>query len=121
MKTKRAKPFNAKKASMEALTADGWTCADVESRIPHTFITRDCFRFADILAVSPGRGVMLIQATGSTSSSNNFHAHVRKVKAEPLHAICLASGVRIQVHSWEKRAGSKERDCRVLEITKQEA
>ncbi len=115
-KKKRAKPFNAHSASEKMLIADGWTVARVELRIPHTFITRDCFGFADILAISPRRGIMLVQATGSTDSTNNFHAHVRKVKAEPRHALWLACGGRIQVHSHEKVAGQKDRFCRVLEI-----
>lgn len=113
---KRKKPFAANLASVKHLEADGWTVATVEQRIPHTFITRDCFGFADLLAMSPSKGVMLVQVTGGTSTSN-FHARVAKTKAEPRHAIWLASGGRIQVHSWEGK-GSK-RELRVLEITKQ--
>jgi hypothetical protein len=119
MKPKRKKPFAAKRASINALESEGWTCWDVESRIPHTFITRDCFGFADILAMSPTRGIMLVQATGSTDSTNNYHAHVRKVKAEPRHAIWLACGGRIQIHSHEKVAGKKERICRIMEVLKE--
>lgn len=115
---KRAKPFFANGASVKALEADGWTVGTVEQRIPHTFITRDFFGFADLIAVSPSRGIMAVQVTGGTSTSN-FHARVRKIKAEPRHAIWLASGGRIQVHSWEKVKGSKERTLRVLEITKE--
>lgn len=97
------------------LEADGWTCSVVEQTIPHCFIKRDVYGFADILACSPTRGIMLVQATGGKSTSN-FHARVDKLKAEPRHAIWLASGGRIQVHSWEGE-GSK-RECRILEITK---
>lgn len=113
--TKRKKPFRANLASTKALEDDGWTVATVENRIPHTFITRDLFNFADLLAVSPSRGVMLVQVTGGS----NMAARVEKVKAEPRHAICLAAGIRIQVHCWVKRAKKKERECRVLEITKE--
>ena len=115
-KPKRKKPFNAKKASMNGLEKEGWTCWDVESRIPHTFITRDCFGFADILAMSPTRGRMFVQATAGATSSN-LHAHIRKIKAEPRHAIALASGFRIQVHHWQVQRGLKERLCHTVEIT----
>lgn len=115
MKTKRRKPFAANNASIKKLEAEGWTCSVVEQTIPHCFIKRDVYGFADILACSPMRGIMLVQATGGKSTSN-FHARVDKLKAEPRHAIWLASGGRIQVHSWEGE-GSK-RECRILEITK---
>lgn len=115
MKTKRAKPFAANNASIKMLDREGWTCFVVEQRIPHTFITRDVFGFADILACSPSRGIMLVQVTGHASTSN-FHSRVAKTKAEPRHAIWLASGGRIQVHSWQGK-GNK-RDCKILEIKK---
>ena len=113
----RRKPFAATNASVKALEADGWTCCVVEQRIPHTFITRDAYGFGDILAISPTRGIMLVQATAGQSTSN-FHARVAKIKAEARAGIWLASGGRIQVHSWEGN-GSK-RECRVFEITKVE-
>lgn len=115
-KPKRAKPFAANNASVKHLEAEGWTVAVVEQRIPKTFITRDAFGFADLLACSPSRGVMLVQVTGGLSTSN-YHARVAKTKAEPRHAIWLASGGRIQIHSWEGKG--KQRTLRVLELTKQ--
>ncbi len=117
MKPPRKKPFAATRASTKALEAEGWTVACVENRIPHTFITRDLWNFADLIAASPSKGIMLVQVTGGKSTSN-YHARVAKVKAEPRAGIWLASGGRIQVHSWE---GGKVRECRVLEITKEEA
>jgi translation initiation factor IF-1 len=59
---------------------------------------------------------MLVQCTGGTSSGN-FNKRVAKIRAEPRHAIWLASGGRIQVHSWELRVDTKERALRTLEIT----
>ena len=117
MRAKRAKPFAANRASVNHLENDGWTVTTVEQRIPHCFITRDAFNFADLLAVSASKGIMLVQVTGGKSTSN-FHARVAKIKAEPRHAIWLAAGGRIQVHSWE---GEKnDRTLRVLEMTKTE-
>lgn len=119
-KKKRAKPFPANRKSIEMLTAEGWTCWTVESMIPHTFIKRDCFGFADILAMSPTKGIMLVQATGSVGGGN-MADRVAKTREEARHAIWLASGGRIQVHCWTVRAGQKNRECRILEITKQTA
>ena len=117
MKPKRKKPFNAGAASLKQLESEGWHCWNVESQIPHTFIKRDCFRFADYLAMSPTRhGIMLVQVTGG-KDIGNFNKRVAKVKAEPLAALWLASGGRIQVHSWETTKGQIGRTCRVLEIT----
>jgi len=116
-KPKRKKPFAANLASTKLLEAEGWTVGTVEHRIPHTFITRDLFNFADLIAMSPTRGILLVQVTGG----NNMAARVDKVRAEARHAIWLASGGRIQVHCWVKRAKQKNRECRILEITKVQA
>jgi hypothetical protein len=113
-KKKRAKPFNANAATEKRLTAEGWTCTRVEQRIPHCFITRDDFNIGDILCCSPTRGIMLVQATGGGHGPNR----AAKVRQEPRHAIWLASGGRIQVWDWRKRAGQKDRVCMILEIQK---
>lgn len=112
---KRRKPFAANNASRKKMESEGWTCGVVEQTIPHTFIKRDFCSFADMICFSPTRGIMAIQATGDLSTSNG-NARVEKIKGEPRAALWLASGGRIQVHSWQGR-GSK-RDCRVIEITK---
>lgn len=109
------KKFSANKASMDKLTSEGWTCEMVEKRIPNCFITKDAFGFADILACSPTRGIMLVQVT----TGDHMADRVTKTKAEPRHAIWIASGGRIQVHGWATRVGKKERECRILEITKE--
>ena len=114
----RSKPFAATLASEKLLTSQGWTCCRVEQRIPGCFITRDAYNFGDLLCCSPTRGVMLVQVTGGKSTSN-FHARVAKVRAEPRTWIWIASGGRVQVHSWEQRKDTKERALRILEITKE--
>jgi len=112
-KPKRAKPFAANLASTKKMESEGWTVGLVETRIPHCFITRDLFGFADLVGMSPSRGFMAIQATGGGNGS----ARIAKIKAEPRAAIWLASGGRIQVQDWRKKAGQKERECAVFEIT----
>lgn len=113
---KRAKPFAANLASTKMLESDGWTVGTVEQRIPHTFITRDFFGFADLIAVSPTRGIMAVQVTGG----GNAPARIAKIKAEARAGVWLASNGRIQVHDWRKRAGRKDRECVIIEITKEQ-
>lgn len=114
---KRKKPFAANSASVKRLTAEGWCVGAVEQVIPHTFIKRDFFGFADLIAVSPTRGIMAVQVTGGESSSNAL-ARIRKIKAEPRAGIWLAAGGRIQVHSWQGKGN--ERECFVTNIVKEE-
>lgn len=114
MKPKRAKPFAANNATVKALEADGWTCCTVEQRLPHCFITRDAFNFGDILCCSPSRGIMLVQATGGGNASSRL----AKIRAEARAGIWLASGGRIQVWDWRKRAGLRDREAVKFEITK---
>ena len=111
--TKRRRPFAANLASTKLLEADGWTVERVEQTIPRTFIKRDFGGFADLIAYSPSRGIMAIQATGG----GNMAARASKTRTEPRSALWLASGGRIQIHDWRKRAGRKLRECVVLEIT----
>lgn len=115
-KPKRKKPFNATAASVKMLERDGWTVTKVEQRLPHCFITKDAYGFGDLLCASPTRGIMLVQATAGKSTSNG-NARIDKIKAEPRAAIWIASGGRIQVHSWEDPKTG--RFCRVTEITKE--
>lgn len=114
MKTKRRRPFAASNASRKALEAAGWTVGTVESVIPHTFIKRDLFGFGDLIAVSSGRGIMMVQATGHSSTSN-MHQRIAKILSEARALIWLSSGGRIQVHSWQG-TGSK-RECNIVEVT----
>ena len=112
MKPKRAKPFAANLASTKMLEADGWTVGKVEQTLPHCFIKRDLFGFADLIAISPTRGILAVQATGG----GNGPSRVKKIRLEPRAALWLASGGRIQVHDWVKVKDSKKRECRVMEI-----
>jgi hypothetical protein len=111
---KRAKPFPATRHSVKQLEAEGWTVGVVEQRIPHCFITRDYLGFADIIACSPTRGIMAVQVTGG----GHGPSRVEKIRSEPRSAIWLASGGRIQVHDWRKRAGTTKRECVVVEVCK---
>jgi hypothetical protein len=85
--------------SREFLEADGWHVATVEQRIPHTFITRDAYGWADLLAVHPTAGIALIQVT----SGGNLASRVAKARtvAGPLTAWLLAGG-KLVAHGWRE-------------------
>lgn len=103
----KRKKFNATRLAIEFLESDGWTVGVVESRIPHTFITRDFFGFADLIACSPSRGIMAVQVTAGASSSNR-NARIAKIKSEARAGIWLASGGRIRVMSYEGSGNDRE-------------
>jgi hypothetical protein len=114
---KRARPFSANAASRNMLESDGWTVGKVDQSVnTGKFVfTRDLWGFGDLLATSPSRGNLIVQATAGKSTSN-FHARVRKVRENPIVAIWLAHpSNRVQVHGWHGK-GSK-RQCQILEIT----
>jgi len=109
---KRKKPFAALAASKKHLEAFCWVVGVVESRIPHTFITRDLFGFADILAFRPGcQQIALVQVTGG-KDLGNANARIAKIKAEPMAALWLTAGGEIIVHSWQTVKGQKQRQLR---------
>ena len=112
MATKR---FAANNASKKMLEAQGYTCGVVEQTINtgKMVFKRDLFGFVDLVCLSPSKGLLFVQSTGG----GNLAARVSKTRENPIHAIALAAGVRIQIHDWVRRANKKERECRVLEIT----
>lgn len=115
LKKKRKKPFAANNASRKLLESEGWTVGVVEQTIPHTFIKRDFLGFADLVICSPTKGIAAVQVTGG----GNLSARAAKTRLEPRAAIWLASGGRVILHDWVKRAHQKERECRILEIVKE--
>lgn len=112
-KKKRAKNFAANNESRKMLEAAGWSVAVVEQRIPHCFITRDAFGFADLICCAPHRGILAVQVTGG----GNGPARIAKIRQEARAGIWLTAPARIQVHDWRKRAGQKTRECVIVEIT----
>jgi len=107
--------FAANNESRKALEAAGWTVGTAEQTVHagKLVFKRDLFGYVDLVCISPARGVMFVQAT----AGGNLSARAAKIRANPIHAIALASGVRIQIHDWVRRAGKNNRECRVLEIT----
>jgi hypothetical protein len=81
-----------KHRAFKMLEALGYIVADVETHLRHSFVTRDLFNFADLIAVGHG-STIAIQATDTTSVSKR----VDKCLAEPCVAVCLANGWIIEV------------------------
>lgn len=102
---KRPKHWSPTARAMADLRQLGFEPWVVESRIPHTFITRDCFGFADILAHRPGVGILLIQVT----SGSNHAARRAKCYAEPRLRSWLLSGGRVEIWSYAKRGAAGTR------------
>ena len=92
------KKISNNKRSMDALREAGWECDIVERWIPHTFITKDLFGFADILAMHHRAGFLAVQ----TTSFANMNARMKKIKEESRATLFLMAGGRIVVHGWKK-------------------
>jgi hypothetical protein len=86
--------------STQHLKAEGWFVSRVEQTIPHTFIKRDCYGWADLLCVHPLKGIALVQVT----SSGNLASRITKARtvAGPLTAWLVAGG-KLLAHGWAKR------------------
>lgn len=100
-KKRKAKGPSPTKLSLDYLASQGYLCAVVEQRIPHTFITRDMFGFIDILAVRRGE-ILGVQATGD--NGGNVAARIRKIAEHENVGAVRESGMRIVVHGWSVRA-----------------
>lgn len=92
--------------TLKWLRTQGYTCAVVERRIPHTFTTRDLFGCIDIVAIKPGQlGVLGVQVT----SAAHLADRTRKVLAEPRSAMWRACGNWLWVVGWSKKGAQGTR------------
>jgi hypothetical protein len=90
----------------------GFTAAVVESWLPHAAVRRDLFGFADVLAVHPRDGIiMLVQAT----SVDHVAHRLTKAKRRPELLAWLKAGGRFTVHGWYEREGKWR--VREVEVT----
>lgn len=87
-----------KNRSKKWLEGCGYAVADGESRIPHTFITRDLFGFGDLLYAGAGE-IGLVQVT----TNSNLAARIKKARACPAFSVWLAAGGIVRFHGWAKR------------------
>jgi hypothetical protein len=80
----------------------GFVAEVVEKRVPGCGISRDLFGIADVLAIHPKQGaVLLIQAT----TADHFANRLRRVQEQPVLPPLLAAGVRVEVWAWKKCGG----------------
>lgn len=102
--------------SRKHLSAEGWHVATVEQTIPHVFIKRDAFGWADLLCVHPTKGIALVQVTTGDHLANRI-AKARTV-AGPLVAWLIAGG-KLVAHGWRQLGpkGSRKRwEVREVEL-----
>ena len=101
--------------SLKYLRNLGYHCSIVERWNPHTRIRQDLFGFADLLCIKEGFSPLLVQVTSSGWSSR-----IRKIQAEPLSKLALASGFEIEVHGWRKLKTNKNRmTIKIIPITQE--
>jgi hypothetical protein len=80
----------------------GFVAEVVEKRVPGCLVSRDLFGIADVLAVHPEQGiVLLVQAT----TADHFANRLRRVQEQSVLPSLLAAGVRIEVWGWCRRVG----------------
>ena len=113
-KAKKKKRKSPTARSLEQLRKDGYTAEVVERSLPHFFVSKDFFGFADIIYVT-GASIVALQVTAGT-----HHSH-RKIKilAEPRALLWLKAGGLIEIHTWNEqgpRGEDKKWVCRKEEI-----
>lgn len=96
--------------SLKELRGLGATVAIVEQVIPRTFIKRDFFGFADLIAAFPGALVNEVWKYGNivaiqVTTGANHAARRKKICAEPRAKDWLTAGGLIELHSWTQKAG----------------
>jgi hypothetical protein len=85
--------------SRNLLRSEGYTVATVEQWLPRLKIRKDLFTIGDLLAVAPGRPVLLVQVT----SGSNLAARRTKALAAPGLAAWLRTGhAEFELHGWRK-------------------
>jgi len=83
--------------SLKYLRELGYLVEVVERTIPKTFIKKDLFGFADLLAIRENE-VMLVQVTSGT----NVSARVKKIAESEHIDMVRKSGMSVFVHGWRK-------------------
>ena len=91
----------------------GWKWAHGEYRFPGSFIRKDAFGLADLLAIGPEiQGTLYIQAT----SRSNHAARRKKAKENENLEILLRQGNQFEIWSWICEPRDEE-DLKVEVIT----
>ena len=93
--------------TLAALRKDGWTAEVVERWIPGANIRRDLWGFGDILAMHPGRGNLIVQAT----TTPHVPDRIAKLLAAPalLCWLLVSPHNHVEVWGWAKRGARGKR------------
>ena len=90
--------------TLDLLRREGWLAQVVEQWLPRCRLARDLFHFGDVLAVRPEAGVLVVQATPTTTCRI---AWPRPGMPE-LRIFLAVASCRFEVWGWRKRAGKWE-------------
>ena len=88
--------------SLKYLREAGYHVEVVEKTIPRTFIKKDLFGFADLLAIRDDE-ILLVQVT----SGSNVSARVRKIADSEHIDKVRKAGFTVCVHGWRRNAAKK--------------
>jgi hypothetical protein len=97
--------------SLKYLRELGYLVEIVEKSIPKTFIKKDLFGFADLLAIRKDE-VLLVQVT----SGSNVSARVKKITDNEHLPAVREAGMRVEVQGWTKKADGKYH-IRVIDLS----
>jgi hypothetical protein len=84
--------------TLKFLRGDGLTCAIVERWNPYAHVRQDLFGFADILAMSPQKGIIAVQTTSRAHRAD----HMKKILDCPFSRMWVESGGKIWLVTWAK-------------------
>lgn len=88
--------------SMAFLRASGFTVGVVERWIPGANVRRDFLNCIDLVAVHPGRRLIL---AAQVTTASNIASRLNKARARPELRDWLQAGGLFEVHGWNKRGG----------------
>ncbi len=114
MVKKRTKTPTAR--ALEEIRKQGFVAEVVERRLPHCFVTKDFFGFADIIYATES-SIVALQVTGG----KNHASRKTKILAEPKALVWLKAGGLIELWTYNKqgpRGQVKTWVCRKEEIVK---
>jgi hypothetical protein len=100
--------MNTTQRSLQHLRKSGWVADVTERWMPNSprgfkgsIIRKDLFGFIDILAVHEEKGVLAVQTTVYKS----MRERLKKISKLSQVVTILASGIKIEVHGWQKIGG----------------
>lgn len=98
--------------SLAKLRKEGWLAEVIERFIPGINIRKDYAGWADILALHPERGeVLLVQ----TTTKHNLKSRINKITNSDTIGIVRKCGVLVHCHGWFKKGNRWQ--CEVKDVS----